>query len=73
MLENKVYLPNRNFKTANPRIPLKEWKLKARRDLSGMNNHIELTRIIRFLCPSSLGMDQYPDEPLSTASDMEGQ
>lgn len=27
MLENKVYLPNRNFRRANPKIPLKEWKL----------------------------------------------
>jgi hypothetical protein len=31
MLENKVYLPNRNFRKANPRIPLEEWKLKVRK------------------------------------------
>ena len=29
MLENNVFLPNRNFKKANPRIPLEEWKLKV--------------------------------------------
>nr|ASK38717.1 polyketide synthase [Paecilomyces divaricatus] len=27
-LENQCFLPNRNFKSINPRIPLKEWKLK---------------------------------------------
>lgn len=30
MLENRSFLPNRNFKTINPRIPLEEWKLKVR-------------------------------------------
>jgi hypothetical protein len=30
MLENEVYLPNRNFEKANPRIPLDEWKLKVK-------------------------------------------
>lgn len=30
MLENESYLPNRNFKSPNPRIPLEEWKLKVR-------------------------------------------
>src|SRR5205085_1070541 len=29
MLENRIFLPNRNFKTINPRIPLQEWKLKV--------------------------------------------
>nr|ADA79525.1 polyketide synthase [Delitschia winteri] len=29
MLENGIVLPNRNFKEANPRIPLKEWKLRV--------------------------------------------
>ncbi len=29
MLENKVFLPNINFRKANPRIPLEEWKLKV--------------------------------------------
>jgi acyl transferase domain-containing protein len=29
MLENGIILPNRNFKKANPRIPLKEWKLRV--------------------------------------------
>ena len=29
MLENDVILPNRNFQTANPRIPLYDWKLKV--------------------------------------------
>lgn len=27
MLENKIILPNMNFEKANPRIPLKKWKL----------------------------------------------
>ena len=30
MLERKTILPNRNFHTANPRIPLHDWKLKVR-------------------------------------------
>ncbi|KAJ5684494.1 uncharacterized protein N7477_000839 [Penicillium maclennaniae] len=29
MLENRMILPNRNFKTPNPRIPLEEWSLKV--------------------------------------------
>ncbi|KAG9606254.1 polyketide synthase, partial [Aureobasidium melanogenum] len=29
MLENKMYLPNRNFEKANPRIPLQDWKLRV--------------------------------------------
>lgn len=29
MLENRIFLPNRNFKTVNPRIPLQEWNLKV--------------------------------------------
>ena len=29
MLENDIILPNRNFQTANPRIPLYDWKLKV--------------------------------------------
>ncbi|KAJ5084893.1 hypothetical protein NUU61_009472 [Penicillium alfredii] len=29
MLENCMFLPNRNFETINPRIPLDEWKLKV--------------------------------------------
>lgn len=29
MLENRTFLPNRNFKTLNPRIPLQEWNLKV--------------------------------------------
>lgn len=29
MLENRVIFPNRNFETPNPRIPLKQWKLKV--------------------------------------------
>ncbi|KAL9616313.1 MAG: hypothetical protein Q9160_008808 [Pyrenula sp. 1 TL-2023] len=29
MLENDVILPNRNFRQANPQIPLREWKLKV--------------------------------------------
>ena len=32
MLENSIFLPNRNFKTLNSRIPLQEWKLKVRFD-----------------------------------------
>ncbi|CAG8125616.1 unnamed protein product [Penicillium salamii] len=28
MLENRMFLPNRNFEKINPRIPLDEWKLK---------------------------------------------
>ncbi|KAI9927041.1 hypothetical protein MW887_003422 [Aspergillus wentii] len=32
MLENRVFLPNRNFKTLNPRILLDEWKLKLQLD-----------------------------------------
>lgn len=30
MLENRTFLPNRNFTTLNPRILLDEWKLKVR-------------------------------------------
>lgn len=30
MLENRMFLPNRNFEKINPRIPLDEWKLKVR-------------------------------------------
>lgn len=30
MLENRTFLPNRNFRTLNPRIPLQEWNLKVR-------------------------------------------
>ena len=29
MLENRTFLPNRNFKNVNPRIPLDAWKLKV--------------------------------------------
>ncbi|CAG8889072.1 unnamed protein product [Penicillium nalgiovense] len=29
MLENHMFLPNRNFEKINPRIPLDEWKLKV--------------------------------------------
>ncbi|KAI2770922.1 hypothetical protein CBS147339_8237 [Penicillium roqueforti] len=29
MLENRMFLPNRNFETINPRIPLDDWKLKV--------------------------------------------
>jgi acyl transferase domain-containing protein len=29
MLENRTFLPNRNFTSLNPRILLDEWKLKA--------------------------------------------
>lgn len=29
MLENRLFLPNRNFKTLNPRILLDEWKMKV--------------------------------------------
>lgn len=29
MLENSIILPNRNFQKANPRIPLKDWKLRV--------------------------------------------
>ena len=31
MLENGLFLPTRNFKTVNPRIPLNTWKLKVSR------------------------------------------
>lgn len=34
MLENRVFLPNRNFTTLNPRIPLCEWNLKVCTQLS---------------------------------------
>lgn len=30
MLENRMFLPNRNFEKINPRIPLDDWKLKVR-------------------------------------------
>ena len=30
MLENLIILTYRNFKTANERIPLQDWKLKVR-------------------------------------------
>jgi acyl transferase domain-containing protein len=33
MLENRVFLPNRNFENLNPKIPLGEWKLKVQLDL----------------------------------------
>ncbi|KAJ5187895.1 hypothetical protein N7449_010889 [Penicillium cf. viridicatum] len=29
MLENRMFLPNRNFERINPRIPLDDWKLKV--------------------------------------------
>jgi acyl transferase domain-containing protein len=29
MLENRLFLPNRNFDKINPRIPLDDWKLKV--------------------------------------------
>ncbi|CAG8893432.1 unnamed protein product [Penicillium egyptiacum] len=29
MLENRMFLPNRNFEKINPRIPLDDWKLKV--------------------------------------------
>lgn len=29
MLENGIILPHRNFETANPRIPLREWALRV--------------------------------------------
>lgn len=29
MLESRTFLPNRNFRNINPRIPLEEWKLKV--------------------------------------------
>ena len=29
MLEKQIILPNRNFRNANPRIPLYDWKLKV--------------------------------------------
>ncbi|CAG8364717.1 unnamed protein product [Penicillium salamii] len=29
MLENEIILPHRNFETANPRIPLREWALRV--------------------------------------------
>lgn len=29
MLENRTFLPNRNFEKVNPRIPLNDWKLKV--------------------------------------------
>ena len=29
VLENKTFLPNRNFRKINPRIPLDEWRLKV--------------------------------------------
>jgi acyl transferase domain-containing protein len=29
MLENRTFLPNRNFTSLNPRILVGEWKLKA--------------------------------------------
>jgi acyl transferase domain-containing protein len=29
MLENRIFLPNRNFQKINPRIPLQEWNLKV--------------------------------------------
>ena len=32
MLENRIFLPNRNFKKVNPRIPLEKWKLKVQLD-----------------------------------------
>ncbi|OKL57046.1 hypothetical protein UA08_07371 [Talaromyces atroroseus] len=33
MLENRMFLPNRNFETLNPRIPLDLWKLKVQLDI----------------------------------------
>jgi acyl transferase domain-containing protein len=29
MLENEIFLPNRNFETPNPRIHFEDWKLKV--------------------------------------------
>lgn len=29
MLENRMILPSRNFRTSNPQIPLDDWKLKV--------------------------------------------
>lgn len=29
MLENRMFLPNRNFEKINPRIPHDDWKLKV--------------------------------------------
>lgn len=29
MLENRIFLPNRNLRALNPRIPLQEWNLKV--------------------------------------------
>lgn len=31
MLENRMFLPNRNFQKVNPRIHLEDWKLKVRK------------------------------------------
>lgn len=37
MLENRSFLPNRNFKYLNPRLPLEEWKLKIQLECEPWN------------------------------------
>lgn len=48
MLENEVYLPNRNFEKINPRIPLEEWKLKVRSP--SVSDHATLTSLDSARC-----------------------
>lgn len=41
MLENRMYLPNRNFQKLNPRIRLDEWKLKVSPQTLSNSNFVE--------------------------------
>ncbi|PVH77199.1 putative polyketide synthase [Cadophora sp. DSE1049] len=38
MLESRTFLPNRNFRNINPRIPLEEWKLKIQLETESWNS-----------------------------------
>jgi hypothetical protein len=67
MLENRMILPSRNFKTSNPQIPLEEWNLKV---CFSRVLYLLFSDIIRFNKHQSHGKHLAPIGCLSTASDM---
>lgn len=56
MLENRMFLPNRNFEKINPRIPLDDWNLKVW-ILRQVANWLA-TNVSRFNCSQRLGIPQ---------------
>lgn len=44
MLENRMFLPNRNFEKLNPHIHLDEWNLKVRRLRFAWKKYTDLSR-----------------------------